>query len=85
MQHAGQARSFLEAVNDNFWIQQVGEWAHLQETAHPSRLDSVFATAPIEIEDIKYLPQLGLSKHVALCFNFLAESKLKEGGLYWEA
>ena len=70
-----QAANFLEAVNDNFWIQNVEEWTHLRDTDHPSRLDLVFTKTTSEINDIRYLALLGLSKHAVLCFNIMTDLK----------
>ena len=74
-QGAGQAANFLEAVNDNFWTQNVEEWTHLRDTDHPSRLDLVFTKTASEIDDVIYLAPLGLSKHAVLCFSLTVESK----------
>lgn len=85
-QGAGQAINSLDAVvNDDFWTQTVGEWTHLRETDQLSRLDLVFTKTPTEIEEIKYLPPLGLSKHAVLCFNLLAVKTKGKRGLYMKA
>ena len=70
-----QAVNFLEAVNNNFWTQNVGEWTYLRETDNPSRLDLIFAKTDCEVEDIRYLAPLGFSKHAVICFTLAADCK----------
>lgn len=70
IQDAGQARNFLEAVNDNFWAQNVGEWTHLRETDHPSRLDLVFTKTPTEIEDISIPTTIRIKETCSPVFQF---------------
>ncbi len=63
-----QAANFLETINNNFWTQNVEDWTHLRDTDHPSRLDLVFTKTADKVDDIKYLPPLGLSRHAVLGF-----------------
>ena len=74
-QSHGQAVNFLEAVNNNFWKRNVGEWTHLKETDNPSRLDLIFAKTDCEVENIRYLALLGFSKLAVMCFTLAADSK----------
>ena len=74
----GQALNFLETVNDNFWTQNATEWTHLREDNNPSRLDLVLTRTDSEVEDIRYLAPLGLSKHAVICFTLTADSRPKE-------
>ena len=62
-------------MNDNFWIQNVGEWTHLRETDNLSTLDLIFVKTDCEVEDIRYLAPLGFSKHAVMCFTLAADFK----------
>lgn len=68
-----QAESFMEAVNDNFWYQNLMEFTHLQTNENPCRFDFVFSKSDIELE-MEHLPPVGLSKHAALCFNLFLDN-----------
>ncbi len=74
----GQAAKFLDSVNDNFWTQNVTDWTHLRETDNPSRLDLIFTKTTCEVEEIRYLAPLGLSKHAVLCFSLVIDSTPEE-------
>lgn len=74
----GQALNFLEMINDNFWTQNVTEWTHLRDNDNPSRLDLVFTRTGSEVDNIKYLAPLGLSKHAVICFSLTTDSRPRD-------
>ncbi|KAK3895087.1 hypothetical protein Pcinc_001182 [Petrolisthes cinctipes] len=74
----GQAQHFLEAINDNFWTQNVEEWTHLRETENPSRLDLIFTKTDCEIDELEYLPTMGHSKHAVLTFTIKTDTVPEE-------
>ena len=70
-----EANQFLETINENFWQQNVFEWTHLRDTENLSRLDLVFTKKDCEVDSMKCLPPLGLSKQCILSFEFMSESR----------
>ena len=63
--------SFLDKIHDLFLFQHVVEPTCFRQGTTPSLLDLVFTNEPHMVRDITYLPGLGNSDHVCLCFSLL--------------
>ena len=70
--------SFLDKIHDLFLFQHVVESTHFRRGTTPSLLDLVFTNEPHMVRDITYLPGLGKSDHVCLCFSLLCYAHLKD-------
>ncbi len=64
------ATIFLEATRDLFLHQHVNKPTRFRGTDIPTILDLVFTNEPNMVENIEYLPGLGLSDHLVLSFKF---------------
>ena len=70
--------SFLDKIHDLFLFQHVVEPTHFRRGTTPSLLDLVFTNEPHMVRDITYLPGLGKSDHVCLCFSLLCYAHYKD-------
>ena len=67
---------FLDKSHNLFLFQHV-EATRFRLGTTPSLLNLVFTTEPDMVRDISYLPSLGNSGHVCLCFSLLCYTHLK--------
>ena len=66
---------FLQTIQDQYLYQHVHNSTRYMENSTPHILDLIFSNEKDFVEDIQYLPGLGLSDHVCLEFSFECYSK----------
>ena len=70
--------SLLDKIHDLFLFQHVVEPTRFRQGTTPSLLDLVFTNEPHMVRDITYLPGLGNSDHICLCFSLICYAHHKD-------
>ncbi|XP_076053668.1 uncharacterized protein LOC143032672 [Oratosquilla oratoria] len=68
------AQKFLDATNDCFLLQHVGEATHNIDQENPTRLDLIFTRNENDIENLQYCPPIGKSPHATLLFDLVVDN-----------